>query len=99
MPTPEEVNAKAENQRFRQDSSFQWRRTGAKVWNGMPDPCGCGAFVYAHFHGTGGSQKEREDCPPEQAMPFWERVMEENLRKEAEEEASMVEEVLRARQE
>eukprot|EP00972_Heterocapsa_arctica_P046479 6859711-Heterocapsa_arctica.AAC.1 len=57
-PAPEDLNARAENHRFRLDSSTQWRKTGAKVWDGIPDPCGCGAFIFAHYHDTGGSHKE-----------------------------------------
>eukprot|EP00972_Heterocapsa_arctica_P058674 8651077-Heterocapsa_arctica.AAC.1 len=43
-PTEGELNAVAENQRFRGDSEAQWKKTRGKIWNGIPNPCGCGAF-------------------------------------------------------
>eukprot|EP00972_Heterocapsa_arctica_P059642 8795359-Heterocapsa_arctica.AAC.1 len=64
---PEDINAMAENHRLRLDSSTQWRKSGAVVWDGIQDPCGCGAFVFAHYHDKGGGHKEGDRCPPDQA--------------------------------
>eukprot|EP00972_Heterocapsa_arctica_P089790 13244015-Heterocapsa_arctica.AAC.1 len=65
----------------------------------MPDPCGCRAFIFLHYHDTDGSQKDGIPCPPEQAIPYWERILDEGLRKDEKDEARAVEEVLRAKQE
>eukprot|EP00972_Heterocapsa_arctica_P032480 4784971-Heterocapsa_arctica.AAC.1 len=96
---PEDLNARVENLRFRLDSSSQWKKSGARIWDGMPEPCGCRTFFLLHYHGIDGSQQEGTRCPPDQAVPFWERILDQGLRQDEEEEARAVAEVLQARQE
>eukprot|EP00972_Heterocapsa_arctica_P077119 11373833-Heterocapsa_arctica.AAC.1 len=65
----------------------------------MPEPCGCRTFVFLHYHATDGSQQDGTPCPRDQAVPFWERILDEGLRQDEEEEARAVAEVMQARQE
>eukprot|EP00972_Heterocapsa_arctica_P104181 15353998-Heterocapsa_arctica.AAC.1 len=86
-PAPEDLNARQGNLRFRHDSSARWKKSGARIWDGMPDPCRCKAFVLFHYHDKGGNLQDGTPCPPDQAVPFWERILDEDLRKDEEEEA------------
>eukprot|EP00972_Heterocapsa_arctica_P107921 15894975-Heterocapsa_arctica.AAC.1 len=98
-PEAEDINAAAENHRYRMDQSDQWRRTGAMVWDGFQNPCNCKAFVHAHYHEKAGRHQEGERCLPDQAIPFWERILEEGSQNYAEEDAKAAAEESKAREE
>eukprot|EP00972_Heterocapsa_arctica_P091881 13550884-Heterocapsa_arctica.AAC.1 len=36
-PAPEDLNAREEHLRFRLDCSTQWKKSGARIWDGMPE--------------------------------------------------------------
>eukprot|EP00972_Heterocapsa_arctica_P047156 6956748-Heterocapsa_arctica.AAC.1 len=65
----------------------------------MPDPCRCKAFVFLHYHATGANKQDGTPCPPDQAIPFWERILDEDIREDEEEEARAVAEVTQERKE
>eukprot|EP00972_Heterocapsa_arctica_P089909 13262942-Heterocapsa_arctica.AAC.1 len=50
-PAPADLNARQDNFRFRHDCSTQWKESGATIWDGFPQPCGCD-------HASGANQKE-----------------------------------------
>eukprot|EP00972_Heterocapsa_arctica_P099309 14655326-Heterocapsa_arctica.AAC.1 len=65
---------------------MHWERTGGMVWDGIQDPCGCRAFVHAHFHTKPGRHLAWQRCDPTKTIPFWERILQdsEKAREEAE---------------
>eukprot|EP00972_Heterocapsa_arctica_P011975 1755449-Heterocapsa_arctica.AAC.1 len=79
------------------DTEWTKATTGGEqgLWSGTVSR----AFVHAHFHAKTGRHQEGERCPPDQAIPFWERILEGSKQSNAEEDAKAAAEEAQARDE
>jgi hypothetical protein len=86
------VNFTTVYRKYMEDQSALWTASGAAAWDGIENPCWCRSFMYAHFHMHTGKHLEGAKVPAEEAIPFWERVLQATRKRAEQEEADYREE-------